>query len=100
MAGHEGQGLCCQYLGQAAEPAGEPHIPGHRGQAHCSQSERGWQREALERQLDHKEANAAVAAYARSQHLDERRRFMADWDQLVEELESGTNVVSLPSRAA
>lgn len=73
---------------------------GLRASARSLLSERGWQREALERQLDHKEANAAVAAYARSQHLDERRRFMADWGQLVQELESGTNVIRLPIRAA
>lgn len=72
---------------------------GLRASARSLLSERGWQREALERQLDHKEANAAVAAYARSQHLDERRRFMADWGQLVKELESGTNVISLPIKA-
>jgi hypothetical protein len=52
----------------------------------------------LERQLDHKEANAAVAAYARSQHLDERKRFMTDWGMLVATLESGDNVI--PLRAA
>jgi integrase len=68
---------------------------GLRASARSLLSERGWQAEALERQLDHKEANQAVAAYARSQHLDERRRFMADWGTLVEALESGDNVVEL-----
>lgn len=67
---------------------------GLRASARSLLSERGWQAEALERQLDHKEANQAVAAYARSQHLDERRRFMADWGALVEALESGDNVIS------
>jgi integrase len=71
---------------------------GLRASARSLLSERGWQAEALERQLDHKEANQAVAAYARSQHLDERKRFMADWGALVEALESGDNVI--PLRAA
>lgn len=68
---------------------------GLRASARSLLSERGWTTEALERQLDHKEANKAVAAYARSQHLDERKRFMADWGSLVETLESDDNVIPL-----
>lgn len=68
---------------------------GLRASARSLLSERGWTTEALERQLDHKEANQAVAAYARGQHLDERRKFMADWGSLVEALESGANVIPL-----
>lgn len=68
---------------------------GLRASARSLLSERGWTTEALERQLDHKEANQAVAAYARGQHLDERRKFMADWGSLVEALESGENVIPL-----
>ena len=74
---------------------------GLRASARSLLSERGWQTEALERQLDHKEANQAVAAYARSQHLDERRRFMSDWGALVEALESSdSHVLIFPARAA
>ncbi len=73
---------------------------GLRASARSLLSERGWQAEALERQLDHKEANKAVAAYARSQHLDERRRFMSDWGALVAALESGDNVIPLKAAAA
>jgi hypothetical protein len=73
---------------------------GLRASARSLLSERGWQTEALERQLDHKEANQAVAAYARSQHLDERRRFMSDWGALVAALESGENVIPLRAAAA
>jgi integrase len=68
---------------------------GLRASARSLLSERGWSTEALERQLDHKEANKAVAAYARSQHLDERKRFMTDWGALVAALESGDNVIPL-----
>ena len=72
---------------------------GLRASARSLLSERGWSTEALERQLDHKEANAAVAAYARSQHLDERKRFMADWGSLVATLESGENIIALRAAA-
>ncbi len=68
---------------------------GLRASARSLLSERGWTTEALERQLDHKEGNKAVAAYARSQHLEERRRFMADWGVLVAALEAGDNVIPL-----
>lgn len=60
---------------------------GLRASARSLLSERGWSAAALERQLDHKEANKAVAAYARSQYLEERRKFMDDWAALVVELE-------------
>lgn len=72
---------------------------GLRASARSLLSERGWSTEAFERQLDHKEANAAVAAYARSQHLDERRRFMNDWGMLVAALENGDNVIPIRTAA-
>jgi integrase len=72
---------------------------GLRASARSLLSERGWSTEALERQLDHKETNKVIAAYARSQHLAERRKFMDDWDALVESLATGSNVVSLLTAA-
>jgi len=63
---------------------------GLRASARSLLAERGWTREALERQLDHKEADMSVAAYARSTHLPERRKFMDDWGNLVAALESGS----------
>lgn len=68
---------------------------GLRASARSLLSERKWSTEALERQLDHKEANKAVAAYARSQHLDDRRRFMNDWGALIGTLEVGGSVVPI-----
>jgi len=74
-------------------------LHGFRASARSLLSERGWSVAALERQLDHAERSKVVAAYARSEHLDERRRMMADWGALVASLEGG-NVAVLPSRAA
>lgn len=62
---------------------------GLRASARSLLSERGWTRDALERQLDHKEADMAVAAYARAEFLPERRKFMDDWGGLVASLEAG-----------
>ena len=73
---------------------------GLRASARSLLSERGWATEALERQLDHKERDMAVRAYARAEHLDERRLFMKDWGTLVAALESGENVVPFPALAA
>ena len=79
--------------------AGRQSHHGLRASARSLLSERGWTRDALERQLDHKEEDKAVAAYARAQHLEERRRFMDDWGALMLALESGDNVVPLRTAA-
>lgn len=70
-------------------------LHGFRASARSMLSERGWSFEALERQLDHAERSKIVAAYARSEHLEERRRLMADWGALCAALEAGDNVVPL-----
>jgi integrase len=74
-------------------------LHGFRASARSLLSERGWSVAALERQLDHSERSKVVAAYARSEHLEERRRMMEDWGSLVDALEAGDNVVPL-ARAA
>ncbi len=63
-------------------------LHGFRASARSLLSERGWNVAALERQLDHAERNKVVAAYARSEYLDERRKIMDDWGALVAELET------------
>lgn len=72
---------------------------GLRASARSLLSERGWSPAALERQLDHAERNKVIAAYARSEHLVERRKFMDDWGTLVATLESGENVIPLRGAA-
>lgn len=65
---------------------------GLRASARSMLSMRGWSRDALERQLDHKEADMAVAAYSRAEFLPERRKFMDDWGGVVAALESETKI--------
>lgn len=79
---------------------GRQTLHGFRASARSLLSERGWSEAALERQLDHAERSKVVAAYARSQHLEERRKVMNDWGGLVQALEAGGNVVALSQRAA
>jgi integrase len=74
-------------------------LHGFRASARSLLSERGWSIGALERQLDHSERSKVIAAYARSEHLEERRRMMDDWGTLVDALEAGENVVPLSHAA-
>jgi integrase len=66
---------------------------GFRASARSLLSERGWSREALERQLDHAEQNAVVAAYARSEHLEERRKMMQAWADDIDAMRAGAEVL-------
>jgi integrase len=68
---------------------------GFRASARSILSEQGWSVEAMERQLDHKEASGTVAAYARSQHLPERRKLMQAWADTCDALEKGADVIPL-----
>lgn len=77
---------------------GRQSLHGFRASGRSLLSERGWSVAALERQLDHAERSAVVAAYARSEHLEERRKIMDDWGALVTTLEAGGNVVPLAQR--
>lgn len=79
---------------------GRQTLHGFRASARSLLSERGWTVEALERQLDHAERSKVVAAYARSEHLSERRQIMDDWGGIVAALEAGDNVIALPAKAA
>ncbi|MDR6537294.1 phage integrase central domain-containing protein [Variovorax soli] len=78
---------------------GRQTLHGFRASARSLLSERGWSVAALERQLDHAERSKVVAAYARSEHLEERRKIMDDWGALVTSLEAGANVVPLRTAA-
>lgn len=79
---------------------GRQCVHGFRASARSILSEQGWSVEAMERQLDHKEANGTVAAYARSQHLPERRRMMQAWADTCDALEMGGEVIPLHGNAA
>lgn len=77
---------------------GRQCVHGFRASARSILSEQGWSVEAMERQLDHKEADGTVAAYARSQHLPERRRMMQAWADTCDALETGADVVEIYRR--
>jgi integrase len=74
---------------------GRQCVHGFRASARSILSEQGWNREAMERQLDHKETDSTVAAYARSEHLPERRKMMQAWADTCDALETGAEVIPL-----
>ena len=74
---------------------GRQCVHGFRASARSILSEQGWSRDAMERQLDHKEQDGTVAAYARSEHLPERRRMMQGWADTCDALEAGAQVIPL-----
>ncbi|MDP1864071.1 MAG: integrase arm-type DNA-binding domain-containing protein [Thiobacillus sp.] len=79
---------------------GRQCVHGFRASARSILSEQGWSVAAMERQLDHKEASGTVAAYARSQHLPERRKMMQAWADTCDALEAGGEVIPLHGRTA
>lgn len=79
---------------------GRQCVHGFRASARSILSEQGWSVEAMERQLDHKEASGIVAAYARSQHLPERHKMMQAWADTCDALEAGGEVITLHGKTA
>ncbi len=62
---------------------------GFRTMASTLLNERGYSRDAIERQLAHMERDKVRAAYNRAQHLPERRRMMQEWADYLDFLKSG-----------
>lgn len=62
-------------------------------------NECGWNHDAIERQLAHKEKDEIRAAYHRSTYLAERERLMQWWGDYLDGRKAG-NVIQMPQRAA
>jgi integrase len=59
---------------------------GFRSMASTLLNERGWDTEAIERQLAHIEGNGVKAAYNYAQHLPTRQKMMQAWADYLDEL--------------
>ncbi len=68
---------------------------GFRSTASTLLHEKGWNHQAIERQLAHAERNAVSAAYNFAEHLPERRKMMQAWADYLEALKLNINVVPL-----
>lgn len=75
-------------------------ITGHgfRHMARTLLGEQGWNAEALERQLSHKEPGVA-GVYNKAQHLPERRKIMQAWADYLDGLRNGAQVIPIKSKA-
>lgn len=69
-----------------------PH--GFRHMASTRLNELGWNPDAIERQLSHRDANKIRGTYNQAQYMDERRRMMQAWADYLDGLRAG-NVVPI-----
>jgi len=60
-----------------------PH--GARALASTALNEMGWRPDVIERQLAHSERDKVRAAYHRAEYLEERRRMMQAWSDVIDE---------------
>lgn len=71
---------------------------GFRHLASTLLNEMGFHRDAIERQLAHKEPGVR-GVYNKAKHMPERRQMMQAWADYLDSLRSGGNVVAIRSRA-
>lgn len=76
---------------------GKDEMTGHgfRAMASTLLNEQGFNRDVIEKQLAHEEANSVRKAYNRAAYLDERVRMMQAWADYLDALRSGAKVVAL-----
>lgn len=72
---------------------------GFRHMASTRLNELGWNPDAIERQLAHRDRNAIRGTYNLAQYLDERRRMMQSWADYLDGLRTGANVVAIKRKA-
>lgn len=73
---------------------------GFRATASTLLNEMGYRPDVIERQLAHKERNAVRGAYNRAEYLEERRKMIQDYANLVDALHAGDKVSPLKKVAA
>ncbi len=73
---------------------------GFRAVASSQLNEMGFNPDAVERQLAHRESNKVRAAYHRSEYMAERTKMMQHWANYLDGLAAGGDVVPLHAEAA
>ncbi|WGZ92954.1 MAG: integrase arm-type DNA-binding domain-containing protein [Candidatus Thiothrix putei] len=71
---------------------------GFRGMASSLLNELGFNPDAIERQLAHKETNKIRAAYNRAQYMEERTRMMQAWADYLDQLRTGGQVIPFKTK--
>jgi hypothetical protein len=62
-------------------------------------NELGWNPDAIERQLSHRDRDEIRGTYNLAQYLDERRKMMQAWADYLDTLRTGANVVPIKRKA-
>lgn len=72
---------------------------GFRSMASTLLNERGWNRDAIERQLAHAERDEVRGAYNFAEYLPERRKMMQAWADYLDALRSGAKITTIRKAA-
>jgi integrase len=72
---------------------GEIVAHGFRHMASTALNEAGWQEDAIERQLAHKDKNTIRGIYNKAQYLAERRKMMQAWADYLDKLRNDLSSV-------
>lgn len=72
---------------------------GFRHMASTRLNELGWNPDAIERQLSHRDRDSIRGTYNLAQYMDERRRMMQSWADYLDTLKTGSNIVPIRKRA-
>lgn len=70
-----------------------PH--GARGTFSTIANEMGYRPDVIEKQLAHEERNKIRAAYNRAEYMEERRKMMQEYADLLEQMKAGAQVIPL-----
>ncbi len=73
---------------------------GFRHMASTRLNELGWNPDAIERQLSHRDRDSIRGTYNLAQYMDERRRMMQAWADYLDTLKTGSNIVPIRKRAS
>lgn len=72
---------------------------GFRHMASTRLNELGWNPDAIERQLSHRDRDSIRGTYNLAQYMDERRRMMQAWADYLDALKQGSNVIPIRKAA-
>jgi len=74
-------------------------VHGFRATFSTIANESGFNGDVIEKALAHEERNKVRAAYHRSEYIEQRRELMQWWADLLQQMEHGTEIVSIRSAA-
>lgn len=70
-------------------------VHGFRATFSITANESGFDGDLIEKALAHEERNRVRAAYHRSEYIEQRRKLMQWWADLLDQLESGADIVPI-----